>query len=265
MKFPFPRRRLAFTLIELLVVIAIIAILAAILFPVFARARENARRASCQSNLKQLGIMMMQYTQDYDELFPRAYYGTSATGTTDSWITYVQPYIKSQQVFMCPSQSDADGMTYGAAFTNHYAYNFYIGGNGSGTLNKPLPAFVKPAETILITDSGAVPTTGVSPEKWPLKTGLDANGKKRVPYLLLHAGSSTVIKDTTSNPPYGAPMARHLETCNVLWADGHVKALRVDKIYTSPGQEVASKPATVTQANWSPCLDPAFGCSYLSP
>ena len=66
----FPRRNLAFTFIELLFVIAIIAILAAILFPVFARARENARKASCQSNLKQIGLAITQYTQDYDERYP---------------------------------------------------------------------------------------------------------------------------------------------------------------------------------------------------
>ena len=72
------QKRAAFTLIELLVVIAIIAILAAILFPVFARARENARRSSCQSNLKQIGLGIAQYTQDYDEIMPRADYGASS-------------------------------------------------------------------------------------------------------------------------------------------------------------------------------------------
>ncbi len=87
-----------FTLIELLVVIAIIAILAAILFPVFARARENARRASCTSNLKQIGLGMMQYTQDYDEkLLP------SQPIIRATFVTVLQPYIKSTQVFMCPS------------------------------------------------------------------------------------------------------------------------------------------------------------------
>src|SRR5688572_3103121 len=80
-----PIRRFAFTLIELLVVIAIIALLAAILFPVFARARENARRASCQSNLKQLGLGFAQYVQDFDEKMPGIYNG--ATGYADSTAT----------------------------------------------------------------------------------------------------------------------------------------------------------------------------------
>ena len=90
-----------FTLIELLVVIAIIALLAAILFPVFARARENARRASCQSNLKQIALGMAQYVQDYDERFPPYLTDASGNGAVDvadgdqGWADLIQPYTKS--------------------------------------------------------------------------------------------------------------------------------------------------------------------------
>jgi prepilin-type N-terminal cleavage/methylation domain-containing protein/prepilin-type processing-associated H-X9-DG protein len=122
------RRRAGFTLIELLVVIAIIAILAAILFPVFARARENARRSSCQSNLKQLGLSFIQYAQDFDERLPQIAwapgvqyyaYGTAPAGVTKpvgkayfdwytagnawTWVDTVTPYVKSDQLFTCPS------------------------------------------------------------------------------------------------------------------------------------------------------------------
>ncbi len=86
-------RKNGFTLIELLVVIAIISILAAILFPVFARARENARRASCLSNLKQMGIGIMMYTQDYDEMYP------DSTTTEMVWMYAVQPYVKNYNVW----------------------------------------------------------------------------------------------------------------------------------------------------------------------
>ena len=90
-----------FTLIELLVVIAIIAILAAILFPVFARARENARRASCSSNLKQIGLGLIQYSQDYDEKYP--YSRTDPDPAP--WQTKIFPYVKSSQLFACPSNT----------------------------------------------------------------------------------------------------------------------------------------------------------------
>jgi prepilin-type N-terminal cleavage/methylation domain-containing protein/prepilin-type processing-associated H-X9-DG protein len=105
-----PRQsRRGFTLIELLVVIAIIAILASILFPVFARARENARRSSCLSNMKQQGLGVMQYTQDYDEKYPQAYYypdNSSSSGGYAHWSGLIQPYVKSNQLFVCPSDKN---------------------------------------------------------------------------------------------------------------------------------------------------------------
>ncbi len=97
------RSNRGFTLIELLVVIAIIAILAAILFPVFARAREKARQTSCLSNVKQLSLGLMMYIQDYDEIFPAAYDYASTPTTARFWFAQVAPYLKNTQVFDCPS------------------------------------------------------------------------------------------------------------------------------------------------------------------
>ncbi|MDX1932214.1 MAG: prepilin-type N-terminal cleavage/methylation domain-containing protein [Capsulimonadales bacterium] len=124
-----PSRRAAFTLIELLVVIAIIAILAAILFPVFAQAREKARQTSCLSNMKQILLSEIMYTGDYDEMLPRIRYG--AANSNVYWVLAIDdvlaPYIKSEQVWKCPSDSvsrndcDADG--WGTPIS--YAFTYY--------------------------------------------------------------------------------------------------------------------------------------------
>ncbi len=98
---PATKLRKGFTLIELLVVIAIIAILAAILFPAFAKARESARRASCSSNMKQMGLAILQYAQEYDEHYPMRYQGPK--DHEHGWNQTVQPYLKSVDLFRCPS------------------------------------------------------------------------------------------------------------------------------------------------------------------
>src|SRR5262245_47677455 len=99
----FPVRKNAFTLIELLVVIAIISLLAAILFPVFSRARENARRSTCQSNLRQVGLGVLQYFQDFDEYPPCGPNASASWRIGMGWMGQILPYVKSTQIFICPN------------------------------------------------------------------------------------------------------------------------------------------------------------------
>lgn len=134
-------KRSAFTLIELLVVIAIIAILAAILFPVFAQARQKARQASCQSNLKQWSLAWMQYVQDYDETTAlggneNTYIAAGAAGSL--WWNSLYPYTKSNGVLKCPGDGSGqviinDGTPGGNNREGSYLYNDYFSRNQSGT------------------------------------------------------------------------------------------------------------------------------------
>jgi prepilin-type N-terminal cleavage/methylation domain-containing protein/prepilin-type processing-associated H-X9-DG protein len=169
------QQKRGFTLIELLVVIAIIAILAAILFPVFAQAREKARQTSCLSNMKQIGLGLMMYTQDYDEQFPRADY-TLPTGTPSplnpnatgafglrvnhyKWPAWVLPYTKNTQIFFCPSRT-RDEVAWsgnGEIKGNGYALNLSISGRpiapsgeNTGFLGGGMAGIQAPAETWLL-------------------------------------------------------------------------------------------------------------------
>ncbi len=112
--------RRGFTLIELLVVIAIIAILAAILFPVFARAREKARQTSCLSNMKQLGLAALMYAQDYDQRFHIYRVGSYAGSAADMWYNHIQAYIKNEQIMKCPSRNQT---------SPNYGVNYHHGCN----------------------------------------------------------------------------------------------------------------------------------------
>jgi len=231
-----------FTLIELLVVIAIIAILAAILFPVFARARENARRASCQSNLKQIGLGIMQYTQDYDEKLPPA--RNTVQGTNVVWHWMVQPYVKSIQLFKCPSNTDNNnlGNTPAAALGIPAIPRSYVAnGSGGGTPVVPAPATLRPMNQEGTGISGAALSAVETPATTLLVGETRDNDDQK-------------FYDATSQVSTGAGNSRltnHLGMSNWLFADGHVKALKpTATIRPLNLWAISAQDTTVPDAGW---------------
>jgi len=185
--------RRGFTLIELLVVIAIIAILAAILFPVFARAREKARQSSCLSNTKQIALGNLMYAQDYDEQL--CAYSRANVG---SWRTQLEPYVKNLQIFECPSRRDS-----GAQYS--YGYNYVYCDNRS------LGEFVSPAETVMFVDCG------VNDNAPPTRVNYNhCNRPSQDTYVYICR-----------------PDPRHNDGCNIAWIDGHSKWMTVSSFYGS--------------------------------
>ena len=242
------RSKQGFTLIELLVVIAIIAILAAILFPVFAQAREKARAISCVSNMKQLNTAVMMYTQDYDETFP---IGLDNTWWMSTWVRNTQPYVKNFQVYRCPDDSTpVDAAITWAGIRISYGANGMIAWDGKanslfgvmglsqgwmGTTVRSLGSVTKPAETVLLSEKfdkdnlsdwglGTV-FTGVS---WWDNYGPPVHMYGEIPNGTLPA----------SNPfptgPNGAVTANHSLMANVAFCDGHVKPMRPSNTNPDP-------------------------------
>jgi prepilin-type N-terminal cleavage/methylation domain-containing protein/prepilin-type processing-associated H-X9-DG protein len=229
-------RRRGFTLIELLVVIAIIAILAAILFPVFAQAREKARQSSCTSNLKQIGMGIMMYVQDNDECFSAR---TNSSGTTgapgdvrpdvlgrgninmpsmfSNWEVFYQPYVKNSGVWLCPSGTKPlmtpfaggiiDGNLTPAPILNNYAYNFDL--LAPGPLQPiGLAQLGSPAELIVALDAR---------NSFCISSTNDFTNLRSNACL----GLIVAVPANTNS----AQAIRHSSMANVLFADGHVKSV----------------------------------------
>lgn len=224
------RRRPGFTLIELLVVIAIIAILAAILFPVFAQAREKARTISCNSNARELGLAIRMYVQDYDERFPfggwRPNFGAGEVGTWD-WQNSTAPYIKNKGIYNCPSTTDEDEVPGNPQSWNwnrnpvSYLYNNQLGRN-----RVPLKdaAVLEPATCWMVLDGHS---------DWGCTNnvcvGVDWMGRPNTIWLMedtTFGANGDLVTGWLSWQGFTWGLPRHNGGANVCYTDGHTKYIK---------------------------------------
>lgn len=241
-----------FTLIELLVVIAIIAILAAILFPVFARARENARRTSCSSNLKQIGLGFMMYVQDYDEKYPLSFASYSQVPPNGDWggsyywfwHNMIYPYVKSNQLFICPNGNTA-------LTTTPYSGNYGVNGNVIRSVNAmSLAEVTAPATVYMAMDAG------------PYRLQEGTVGGSYYDWMRTPASAFWYLPGTAkyaTDPGFAGFSAsdfksdgRHFDGNNIAFADGHVKWVKTATMWNENMKFYNGSYSSSTQSAWNP-------------
>ncbi len=284
-------RRKGFTLIELLVVIAIIAILAAILFPVFQKVRENARRTACLSNTKQLAIGAIQYEQDSDEKTPG---GVDANGLGSGWAGQIYPYIKSTGVFKCPDDStNLPGTVVSYGFNRNCAV---YTANPTPPVGQSLASFTSPAKTVLLFELTGSGYYDITHPDSPNAAGINGDDQGRgmgypggsiagcgrggdydmVGYHVADPGKSSAggasaqyatgklrnsdtsqlaIDNFTPNP-------RHTDGANYTMADGHSKFFRPNAVSGGYPNGTPGNCGSVGVASTVDCSDSSIAATF---
>jgi len=241
-------QRRAFTLIELLVVIAIIAILAAILFPAFARARENARRTSCLSNTKQIGLGFMQYTQDYDERVPFH----KGSGASEHWAKgSLQPYLKSRQLLRCTSDSSPQWTNATPRVTSYVLNGLLLYNTDSGTpypgkngtyarvVTHHMAGVVAASRTILLAEGSEIQsnTLAAAGDRAYFHSFHWVGGAAGGGICGLNGHQATGVagrfckRQDGADVPEDIATERHLGGFNVSYVDGHSKWVKWEQVY----------------------------------
>ncbi len=278
--------RKGFTLIELLVVIAIIAILAAILFPVFAKAREKARQTSCASNLKQLGLGFAAYVQDYDEQYPNGNTGASSQGDACGWPAQIYNEIKSTGVYKCPDDSTGTTVTGGVTYV---PISYGLNSNMTGTA---LAAMVSPARTVTLfevsaelanptsaVDQGGAVGNGTAGASQASKASGETVGVLTSGYLSGGPGTQTPLYETgyiigsgaamnATTAPLGYDSAYsggglHSGGANYLFGDSHVKFAQPSAIYAGSNNTSTATGDCGTESGSTP-MAASTGCGNVS-
>ena len=287
-----PKLSRAFTLIELLVVIAIIAILAAILFPVFQKVRENARRTSCLSNEKQLGLAFVQYTQDYDERYTCGAVNTGTHVYGQGWGGQVYTYVKSTGVYKCPDDSTNTATSATTGVTAYpVSYSFNTNANKAA-----LSQFNAPASTVLLceafgavaridqTDEGLTTTyddlssttdglpdpdsvAGVLCDSVACGHGYGGGYDIQLATGIMAGGQSGILVPPAGTTAYytGGGVGIHTGGSNFLLADGHVKFLQPSQVSTGHNGNPGQDQTTASGNSFSGYKAAATDAMYIDP